>query len=283
MRLLKALSGSLLIYLLFFTTGTQITSCQKDPLTDTLIIKDTIIIRDTVDCNCYDLTSGLVAWYNFKDGNLNDASGKGNHIVFNNATKAPDRFGKANGAYLFNGTSNFMQVANSASLNPTSSITISAVFKANDFYPGTCYGNQILAKTDNSDKATGYYAISLSNFTSCYAAFDPNRVKVMGVYGDAMGANANAISDSNFVKRSEWYSVVYTYENLTARIYINGELKSEKKYAQFSFVPNSGSLYLGKNLDSQYPYWFNGVIDDVRIYNRALCSGEVKQLNRSND
>ena len=37
-------------------------------------------------------------------------------------------------------------------------------------------------------------------------------------------------------------------------------------------------LFIGKHGDPQFPYWFNGVLDEVRIYKGALCEGEVKML-----
>src|SRR5947207_15595571 len=34
-------------------------------------------------------------------------------------------------------------------------------------------------------------------------------------------------------------------------------------------------LFLGRLSDPQFPYWFNGVMDEVRIYNRALKQYEI--------
>ena len=53
------------------------------------------------------LTNGLVAYYPF-NGNANDASGNGNNGIVNGATLASDRFGRANQAYSFNGTNNYV-------------------------------------------------------------------------------------------------------------------------------------------------------------------------------
>ncbi|AXY75749.1 LamG domain-containing protein [Paraflavitalea soli] len=281
MKYLKIVSGSLLLYFLFFSTGTQLVSCQKEPIYDTVIIKDTITIRDTVDCNCYDLKDGLVAWYNFKGGNLNDSSGKNNHIVFNNATTTADRFGNANGAYLFNGTSSYMRVANSSSLNPPQAITLAAVVKINDFYRGECHGNQILGKSYFTEYSNGYYALRVSDQV-CNTPVDLNKEKFSGAYGDNQGGGPYALTDTVFAKTGQWYNIVYTYENGHSKIYINGELKDTRDIAK-PFTPNPADVFFGKNDNSQYPYFFNGVIDDIRIYNRALCDGEVKQLNRGKD
>ncbi|WP_276482215.1 LamG domain-containing protein [Paraflavitalea pollutisoli] len=294
MKILKFVSGSLLLYFLFFSTGTQLSGCSPDPifdtvyvkdtliLKDTLIVKDTLTIRDTVDCNCYDLKDGLVAWYNFNGGTLKDSSGNNNHIVFNNATTTTGRYGNANSAYLFNGSSSYMRIPNSASLNPTNAITLSAVIKVNGFYNGTCHGNQIIVKTSNIDKDNGLYGMTFNDH-KCPGNIDTSKTRFWAVYGDALGANSSAEADTVPVKIGQWYSIVYTYENYTSKFYINGELKQSRKFSAFSFIPNAGDLYFGRMPDQQYPNWLNAAIDDIRIYNRALCDGEVKQLNRVKD
>ena len=116
---------------------------QTKIIKDTINTVDTLRMRDTViSCNC-NLKAGLVAYYNFNGGNLNDSSGFHNHIFFNNAVITKDRFGKVNNAYLLNGSSSYMQIKNSQSLNPDS-MTMYAIVKANGFYTGPCADNQII-------------------------------------------------------------------------------------------------------------------------------------------
>src|SRR5664279_2298442 len=62
------------------------------------------------------ITSGLVAWYPF-NGNANDASGNGNNGVVYNATLTTDRFGNANSAYDFNGSSSYVDIPQNGILN----------------------------------------------------------------------------------------------------------------------------------------------------------------------
>ncbi len=69
------------------------------------------------------LNLGLRAYYPFS-GNANDASGNNNNPSFNNATLTADRFGNPNSAYHFNGTNNYMQVANNPTLNMTNQMSI---------------------------------------------------------------------------------------------------------------------------------------------------------------
>ncbi len=221
----------------------------------------------------YDVQSGLVAYYNFNGGSLNDGSGYGNNITFNNATQTSDRFGNANNAYLFNGTSNYMQVPNSASLNPNN-ITLMAIFQVNDYYHGLCHVNQLFGK-GTPDNIDGFYALRFSDFVlNCTDSLDTNNEKFLGAFSGAGGA-----PDTPLVKTGQWYNLVFTYDGNDAKLYLNGELKGSWQIT-VSFVANSHDIFIGRHEDNiQYPYWFNGVIDEIRIYNRALPQGAVKQLS----
>lgn len=75
-----------------------------------------------------------------------------------------------------------------------------------------------------------------------------------------------------------WYTVIYTYENGISKLYVNGVLVNTLNCTAV-FTPNNQELYIGKHGDPAFPYNFKGVIDEIRIYKKALCEGEVKQLN----
>src|SRR5438105_2717537 len=68
-------------------------------------------------------TNGLVAYYPF-NGNASDASGNGNDGTVSGASLASDRFGNPNAAYHFAGDGGHISLASSASLNITSSLTL---------------------------------------------------------------------------------------------------------------------------------------------------------------
>src|SRR5689334_13947336 len=82
------------------------------------------------------LSAGLVAYYPF-NGNANDESGNGNNAVFNNASLTNDRNGVARSAYNFNGSSQYMRIKNSPSINFNGAFSISAWVKVKGFYEGT--------------------------------------------------------------------------------------------------------------------------------------------------
>ncbi|HUZ59908.1 MAG TPA: LamG domain-containing protein [Hanamia sp.] len=221
-----------------------------------------------------------MAYYNFNNGNLNDSSGNGNNIIFNNAIKTTDRFGRANNAYLFNGTSNYMQVKNSVSLNPNGAITLMGIVKMNGFYTGICHANQIFQK-GTVDQDQGVYSLRVAYITpNCNAAIDTSMEAALGFYGDY--GYAVSASDSNFVRTNTWLTLVYTYDGQVSKFYVNGQLMSTVP-GSATFTPNSNDLFIGRAESSQYPYWWNGTIDEIRIYNKALCEGAVKQLSSLNN
>jgi hypothetical protein len=287
MKLLKLIFALPVIVIFSLISGGPFSACSKS-VTDTVYIKhdSTIIVYDTttVHDTSYDITSGMVAYYNFNGGNLNDSSGFNNNIAFNNATPTADRFGRANNAYLFNGSSSYMEVPNSPSLNPNS-ITLYAIIKPNGFYytQNLDYGNFILVK--GWDQANGMYILQYTTWTPTGLP-DTLQENFQGGYGDNNNTtNSAGVRDSTlYIQTGTWYKLTYTYDGITAKLYINGTLVDSLTRTA-SFTPNSYNVFIGRNDDpyNLFPFWFNGVIDEIRIYNRALPPQAVTQLNNLTD
>jgi hypothetical protein len=282
MKKVFSIGASFVIALILFTAQVNMSSCTK-----TNIVMDTVTVKDTVTVTIHDTTNvsatmnlwnGLVAYYTFTNGSTSDSSGNNNNIVFNNATPVTDRFGHANNAYLFNGTSSYMMVNNSASLNPQTGISLMAIFKPNYFYPGACGANNLLSKGE-PDYVDGYYALRYTNFGSCNSPVDSSDEIFYGTYGDNTGGPLNAVADPNtLVQEGQWYNLIYTYNAGIGKLYINGVLKNTDTTTS-TFTPATSNLYIGKHGDPSIPYYFNGILDEVRIYNRALNPCEVSYLN----
>jgi PKD repeat protein len=213
------------------------------------------------------LSQGLMAYYPF-DGNANDASGNNNNPVFNNARLTADRFGNPNSAYHFNGVNNYMRVRNNPSLNMANKISISLWVKPTGYYTGLCYNNMMVMKGD-IDYLEGNYSVRFSDaYTGCT---DPTTTKEM-FYG-APGIAAPA----PIVQLNQWYHVVFTCDGNMTRIYVDCVLRANSPQGNAKFT-NPYDLFIGHMNTSQYPYWLNGDLDDIRIYNRALSKDEVMEL-----
>jgi len=87
-----------------------------------------------------------------------------------------------------------------------------------------------------------------------------------------MGFYSNDLDTTTTLDENNWYHITfwYDFENQNRRIYINGVLEAEA--AATPYLGTSGNTVIGSWGTSQ---WFQGIIDDVRIYTRALTETEI--------
>lgn len=219
------------------------------------------------------LKSGLVAYYPF-NGNANDESGNKNNPIFNNAALATDRFGNKNGAYYFNGKNSYLQIKNNSQLSPDE-LTLMAIIKPMGFYMGICYNNAIIDK-GGPDYLRGNYALRFTagEYTNgdCYEQSITHQ-NFVGMTAN----NGGGTSRKNYVTLNTWYCVVFTFKNGESKMYLDGRLISTES-SNGVIGKNNRDIFIGKKDHEQYPYWFNGIMDEIRIYNRAITGDEVKEL-----
>lgn len=223
----------------------------------------------------YDFTKGLMAYYPF-NADATDQSGNGNDGVVNGATLAADRFGNANSSYSFDGINDFIQVNHSSSLEHSGNITLSAWVLVDEFNSGSCQSSRIIEKgLDSQIGSWGiYYDDNLGN-NGCND-YDPTAMKFKTGYVPTSGTR-KAIGGTTNIVRGFWYHVTSVYDGNRLILYVNGH---EEQSLYIDEVPtnNSSPLFIGRMNSSSLPFYVNGSIDDVRIYNRALDEEEVKAL-----
>jgi gliding motility-associated-like protein len=209
------------------------------------------------------LNLGLKAYYPF-NGNANDISGNNNNPFFNNATLTADRFGNPNTAYHFNGTNTYMKVQNNPTINMSNQMSIALWVKPMGWYTGICYNNMMVMKGFNDNNPAGNYYIRFSDvYTGCTTpTTTQERFNGTGV-----------VSPLPIIQLNQWYSVVWTYDGTTARLYVNCELKQSTNIS-LTFT-NANDLFMGCMEDPVFPYWLNGDLDEIRIYDRPLNAAEV--------
>lgn len=212
----------------------------------------------------FSVGTGILAYYPF-NGNAADVSGNQHHGVVYGATPTNDRFGIPNSAYSFNGVDNYIEVTHDAILNPTSAITYAGWFQSNSV--GQI--GEILSK--GSDVMAGFYT----------ARVHPPPVNMgFGVLftedqstSTITSVNASTVS----LSVGRWYFFAVTYDGQTLCSYIDGILTNSVSVSK-TLGSNQGPLSIGRHPLEGYRYWFNGKIDDVRLYNRALRAGEIDTL-----
>jgi len=191
---------------------------------------------------------------------LEDLTGKNNHGTISGATSIAGRRGFARD---FSGTIyDYVSIPDSASMDISTAITVAAWVKPEGAHGGgyggvwfdqaTSWRNRVLVKDDGS----------------VWAQF-----RIGGV--DKSFATAAGWAPLNV-----WTHVAYTYDGATERVYING--RQQASQASSGTLAISGAARLigrGYNAAGAETYFFNGGIDEVRVFSRSLSATEVASLH----
>ena len=222
-------------------------------------------------------TESLIAYYPF-NGNANDISGNGHHGEVNGALPSNDMYGNTNSSFLFTDNQNIV-IPDSEILN-IYPLTISLWYNPNNYpegdtnifskyVPTSWNGFQILYG-DNTN-VSNYETTENNGFgtQSWYARNQSNRV--IGYY------NSPAFLQSD-VSINTWYHYVLVIDSTGGKIYINGQLASSDIWDGTPGVSTNNYLWkIGGSYDGNL--WYNGKIDDIGIWNRALSQEEVLSLH----
>jgi uncharacterized protein (TIGR02145 family) len=209
-------------------------------------------------------TNGLVGWWPFT-GNANDLSGNGYNGIVNGATLTTDRFGVGNRAYNFNGTSDIV-LNNTANVNFQAGVTFSSWINASMLKMAS-----IIDKTPICSNYNTYEP----GFRTCIR--DNGEVHSgSGCYG--AGVSSIAV---NGYQVNNWKHVVGTWASTgLMNIYIDGQL-IQSIQTNHNSIGNSDNIEVGMgNLSAIYER-FQGKIDDIGIWNRALSQQEITALYTS--
>jgi hypothetical protein len=213
------------------------------------------------------LTNGLVAYYPF-NGNANDTSGFGNNGLVNGAILSASRNGQPLDAYSFNAT-NFSVIAAPGNSLPTNSQprTFSLWIKPDPKYPQPAFvTGTFLSYGDYTDGLQAYLNYeSISNLVTININVFKN--SVVSRWG-------SWVQNWSF---QSWHHIVYSIDgNNTLTTYVDGILITDSTPAS----PNPGFNIPRStlNIGTFQGNYFNGGIDDIRIFNRALSATEAQQL-----
>ena len=197
----------------------------------------------------------LVAHYAFS-GNSRDATAYSNHA--SSAVMTRDRFGKANQAAAFNGSSTEVTAANSPQLNSPNT-TVSFWVKPNSL-PGT--GEAFL--------------LSFGGWQERWKISLPPHGKPVWTTNHANGISDMDSGDGNELQVGEWTHVVMVHDGAKDKIYFDGALVAEKDVVG-ALNNTSRPFGMGYNpIDGGN--WFDGDLDEVQVYQVALTEAEIAQL-----
>ena len=205
-------------------------------------------------------SDGLVSYWKFNEasGNVLDEKGLNGGIV-HNATRSSGLDGNA---LVFDGDNDYVEVANSASLNPLR-ITVSTWvnFQTTGDYQ-IIIGKDITGTTHDSP----FFAYSLQLLPS-------GGNTVSRIYATVNGQEKYPTSGQ--VTPSVWNHILMTHDGSTLKLYLNGVLAASEAVSG-NLLTTSGPLRIGTQ--GKLEEDFKGKIDEVMIYNRALSESEIKTI-----
>lgn len=223
-------------------------------------------------------TTGLVAHWKLDEGSgttTADSSGNGNTGTLTNGPTWTT--GKLAGAVSFDGTNDYIGVPSSSSLNNLSALTVTAWIRPNDVDSP----KRIVTKSTEccmSQSSGGWRFIVSDNASALDKGLDFNV--------DYSGTNLD-LNKNNLLTTGTWQHVAVTWDGTSsasgAHIYVNGQVVSSYDGSDDptgSRVDDSGTaLGIGGRSSGLNPGdWFDGNIDDVRVYNRVLSAAEIAAL-----
>ena len=219
------------------------------------------------------VSDGLVGYWPFngKDiswttGRVYDRSGNNNSgIITSLGTTSAPAAGAIGQALSFNGSTSLITVPYSAVLAPTAGVSFGGWFKTT---------NKALAQRIVSKTETGGYTLALNEGSNCTDLCA--LVRVGGAY-HAVTAPLSSITNN------KWHHVMATYDGETSVMYLDGvQTGSNATPSGAIQYATTNPLCIGREPSGaacdQFTDLFNGALDEIRVYNRALSASEVKRL-----
>ena len=198
----------------------------------------------------------LVAYWPLNEGSgtiVYDCSGNGNTGTISGATWCE---GVNGSALSFDGVDDYVDCGNSASLNITTSFTIEAWVKR------ASLGSMYIVAKDRNPEPSGY---------GMY--FNDNN-KIVLFFADTFWRDT--ATSTSFTNTGVWYHIVGTHTSGSQKIYVNGIEQTLGVGGAYTVDPRISGNNLRIGAHSNPWQYFNGTIDEIRIYNRTLNAEEIR-------
>ena len=216
-------------------------------------------ITITVKQTTFDINYGLVAYYPF-NGNADDKSGNDNHVEIFGATPSQDIFNKENSAFYFDGEDDYISTIMNI---PQKNLTISLWTTPKAM---TTNGWLLVLETDTN------------NSIQSWISFDKASSKFTWHYDNRDGGGSECqVKQIGSIEFEKIYHIVAVRDESLIKLYVNNESNMTEIDAGNI---NHKNLYIGARhvIPDNYDHYYNGMIDDIRIYNRALSEKEIQML-----
>ena len=204
---------------------------------------------------------GLVGYWPF-NGNANDESGNGNNGTVTGATLTADRNGKENSAYSFDGVDDYIECNSTIGNFGVNDFTISS-------WVLNSKGGTIVAKR-NSPGWGNFWSLDFGKNAPAWEISQEN---------SPIGYD---FFESQNVYPNEWKFCTLVRVGKQIYLYVDGKKISANSTSIIQNINNTANITFAARKLSEYSYElteiFNGQLDDISIYNRALTEQEITAL-----
>ena len=208
--------------------------------------------------------SGLVGWWP-GDGNSNDTIGGNDGTLIGSATFVE---GLAGQAFKFDGVDDGVEIPNT-----------NGVFDLVEAWTIDAWVRPLAAGIDGrSDPIVWKIATNGLNQDTFLLNWHYGNTFKIGLESASGGVDFSTQSSSH--TPDQWYHVVGLYDGANLKIYVNGELEGSRAIGQVVAYTGPAPLRIGNNLHSNHRSKgvFDGLIDEVKIFSRALTATEIKAI-----
>lgn len=205
------------------------------------------------------MSDGLVGYWKMDEtswngtaGEAKDASGNGNNgVAVGGAITGNGKFGSGG---IFDGSNDYVNIGNLANFQfiHSDSFSMSTWVRTND----TSGFEHIIGKT------YGNYRLAKNN----------------GALSFRIDSNGLVAETPSILNTTDWFHVVTVYDGATknAKVYVNGKQEASVTNISTDWTAVDANFQIGNSQGESY--YFNGNIDEARVYNRALSPAEVGKL-----
>ncbi len=209
----------------------------------------------------------LVGWWKLDEGSGTtafDSSGNGNDGTLEGDPQWVE--GQLGEALEGDGSGDYIRVPHSDSLDISDAVTVAL------WVYGGIPPDQVICKGSGGGAWVASYSFRIDDNTSYVRQIN---------FRGRVGTNADAINSASPIPEDEWTHIAITFDisaqGNNQKIYINGQLDVESR-SENPLSTNTNDLLIGADAYGDTRWHWQGIIDDVRIYNEALPEGQIQSI-----
>lgn len=167
-------------------------------------------------------------------------------------------------AIKFNGTSQYLSIPVSTALGFTTAATL--VARVNSASVGTTQ-RVICSTTARSNSYVAPIALYVNGGKACAQV-------------SKSSTNSTTVTGATTLQNNVWYTLAAVYDGSTVKVYVNG-VQDGSAASTGNLLSTNISATIGCDQSSSISYqlYYNGTIDALRFYNRALSADELLSIN----